>query len=61
MRGTYEVIEEKDARIRKLEKMLRLSAERFRNPTFGCNWEDAAEDIERVLGEQMKEDENKLD
>jgi len=33
----------------RLAKALKIAANRFRYPAFGCNWEDASEEIESAL------------
>ena len=32
-----------------LAEALRTSSERFRNPKYGCMWDDAADDIDKTL------------
>ena len=40
-----EVTKQRDA----LAEALRTASERFRNPKYGCMWDDAADDIDKTL------------
>jgi hypothetical protein len=44
-RELAEVTKQRDA----LAEALRTASERFRNPKFGCIWDDAADDIDKTL------------
>ena len=44
-RELAEVTEQRDA----LAEALRTASERFRNPRYGCMWDDAADDIDKTL------------
>jgi hypothetical protein len=40
-----EITKQRDA----LAEALRTASERFRNPKYGCMWDDAADDIDKTL------------
>lgn len=40
---------QKDKEISELVDALKTAQDRFTNPKYGCEWEDASDDIEQVL------------
>ena len=47
--GQAKELKEQDERIEQLRKALETAKNQFTNPEFGVNWQDAADDIDRIL------------